>query len=86
MKMKITVSTDWQDVHRQIRAELKDIGYNSDFDKLIKNIDNMVSELSKIEVVARRTKNTVLYTEKLEAINYAIDRLFKLIIMAKLMK
>lgn len=84
--MKITVSTDWQDVHKRIRAELNSIGYNSDFDRLVKNIDNMVSELSKIEVVARRTKNTVLYIEKLETINNAIDRLLKLIIMAKLMR
>lgn len=84
--MKITVSTDWQDVHKRIRAELNSIGYNSDFDKMVRNIDTMVSDLSKIEVVARRTRNTVLYSEKLESINTAIDRLMKLILMAKLMR
>ena len=84
--MKITVSTDWQEVHRQIRAEMNTIGYNSDLDRFVKNIDTMVSELSKIEVVARRTKSTVLYSERLQSINDAIDRLEKLILMAKLMK
>jgi hypothetical protein len=44
----------------------------------------MVSELSKIEVVARRTRGTVLHTEKLEEVNAAIDRIEKLILMAKL--
>lgn len=84
--MKITVSTEWQEVHRQIRAEMNTIGYNSDLDRFVKNIDTMVSELSKIEVVARRTKSTVLYSERLQSINDAIDRLEKLILMAKLMK
>lgn len=84
--MKIQVSTDWQEVHRQIRAEMNSIGYNSDLDRMIKNIDTMVSDLSKIEVVARRTHSTVLYREKLDAINEAIDRLEKLLLMAKIMK
>lgn len=84
--MIITVSTDWQEIHRQIRVELNTIGYNSDLAKLVKNIDIMVSDLSKIEVVARRTKNTTLYNERLQYINNAIDRLEKLILMAKLMR
>lgn len=82
--MKIQISTDWQEIHRCIRIDLRQIGYNADFEKFVYNLDKMVSELSKIEVVARRTHNPVLYTEKLEEVNAAIDRLEKLILMAKL--
>jgi hypothetical protein len=86
MVMKIEVSTDWQEIHRKLRLEMNAVGYNADLDRMLSNIDKMVSDLSKIEVEARRTRSTVLYREKLEAINNAIDRLEKLIIMAKLMR
>jgi len=82
--MKMQISTDWQEIHRRIRIDLRQIGYNADFEKFVRNIDTMVSELSKIEVVARRTRGSVLHTEKLEEINAAIDRIEKLILMAKL--
>jgi hypothetical protein len=84
--MKIQTSTDWQEIHRRIRIDLRQIGYNADFEKFVRNIDTMVSELSKIEVVSRRThgRGTVLHTEKLEEVNAAIDRIEKLILMAKL--
>jgi hypothetical protein len=84
--MKIEISTDWQEVHRLLKAEMTTIGYNSDFYKMLKNIDSMVSELSKIEVVARRTRSTVLHMEHITKINQAIDHLSKVLIMAKLMR
>jgi hypothetical protein len=84
--MKIEISTDWQEVYRKLRLEMNAVGHNADLYRMLGNIDKMVSELSKIEVEARRTRSTVLYREKLESINYAIDRLEKLVIMAKLMK
>lgn len=86
MGMKIQVSTDWQEIHRQLRIEMRAVGHNHDLDKFLKNIDVMVSELSKIEVVARRTHSTVLYRERLDQVNTAIDRLEKLLLMAKLLK
>jgi len=84
--MKIEISTDWQEVHRKLRLEMSAVGYNSDLHRMLGNIDKMVSELSKIEVEARRTRSTVLYKERLDAINAAIDRLEKLVLMAKLMR
>lgn len=84
--MKIQVSTDWQEVHRILRIEMQAVGYNHDLDKFVKNINNMVSDLSKIEVVARRTRNTSVYNQRLEEINNAIDRLQKLLLMARLLK
>lgn len=84
--MKIAVSTEWQEIRRQIKVELRTIGYNPDLDKMVNNVDLMVSALSKIEVVVRRSRGSALFIEKLSAINDAIDRIEKLMIMAKLMR
>jgi hypothetical protein len=45
----------------------------------------MVDELSKLEVVARRTHKNNMIDERVTAINKAIDHLEKLLLIAKLM-
>jgi hypothetical protein len=45
----------------------------------------MVSELSKIEVLARRNPKSNMTLDKVNEINKAIDHLEKLILMAKIM-
>ncbi len=84
--MKIEISTDWQEVHRLLRAEMNAIGYNQDLEKMVRNIDKMVADLSRLEVLVRRTRNTVIHTEKVEQINLTIDHLRKLVLMAQLMR
>ena len=84
--MKIETSTDWQEIHRLLRVEMKSIGYNQDLEKMVRNIDKMVADLSRLEVLVRRTRNTVLHTEKVEQINLTIDHLRKLVLMAQLMR
>jgi hypothetical protein len=51
-----------------------------------KNIDKMVSELSKLEVNLRRTGKYDVLDDKVSAINSAINHLEKLVLMANLMK
>jgi hypothetical protein len=84
--VKIETSTDWQEIHRLLRVEMKSIGYNQDLEKMVRNIDKMVADLSRLEVLVRRTRNTVLHTEKVEQINLTIDHLRKLVLMAQLMR
>jgi hypothetical protein len=84
--VKIEISTDWQEVHRLLRAEMNAIGYNKDLEKMVRNIDKMVADLSRLEVLVRRTRNTVIHTEKVEQINLTIDHLRKLVLMAQLMR
>jgi hypothetical protein len=84
--VKIEISTDWQEVHRLLRAEMNAIGYNQDLEKMVRNIDKMVADLSRLEVLVRRTRNTVIHTEKVEQINLTIDHLRKLVLMAQLMR
>ena len=84
--MNIEISTDWQEVHRLLRVEMNTIGYNQDLEKMVRNIDKMVADLSKLEVLVRRTRNTVMHTEKVEQINLTIAHLRKLVLMAQLMR
>lgn len=83
--MKITSSLDWSAIGDKLVQELKSIGYNPDLWKMMKNIDKMVDELSKLEVVARRTHKNNMIDERVMAINKAIDHLEKLLLIAKLM-
>lgn len=83
--MQITTAIDFQNVSDTLRKELRSIGYNHDLNKMFLNIEQMVRELSKLEVLARRTHKYDLSNQKLKEINKAIDHLEKLIVMAKLM-
>ena len=83
--MKIETSLDWEDIQDSLNSQLESIGYNPDLRKMLKNIDVMVSQLSKLEVEARRTYKTTYSDIEKDKINKAIDHLEKLLLMAKLM-
>ena len=83
--MEIKQATDWQTVSTKIRRELTEIKYNPDLYKMLKNIDAMVTEISKLEVTYRRTISRPALDAKLADTNKAITHLEKLILMAKLM-
>ena len=84
--MKIEMATDWQEVQTQLRSQMLSIGYNPDLQKMLNNITSMVSELSKLEVDARRTRVEHYTKEKVDEINKAIDHLEKLLLIAQLMR
>jgi hypothetical protein len=83
--MEIKQATDWQTVSTKIRRELTEIKYNPDLYKMLKNIDAMVTEISKLEVIYRRAISRPALAAKLADANKAISHLEKLILMAKLM-
>lgn len=84
--MKIEQATDWQEVKSSLLKQMQGIGYNPDLNKMIKNIDSMITELSKVEVEARRIRKSRLVQNQLDAINKAIDHLEKLLLIAQLMR
>jgi hypothetical protein len=59
--------------------------YNRDLHRLLKNITKMVEELSKLEVVARRSRQRYKVDDKIIEIKQALDYLDKLMLMQKLM-
>ncbi len=83
--MKIERAIDWHNVHTELRSQMQKLGYNPDLQRLLNNITNMVTELSKLEVTFRRTQKYSMLDTKVAEINKAIDHLEKLILMAKLM-
>lgn len=60
--------------------------YNRDLHKLLYNVDTMVDELSRMEVDARRTKQTGKVGEQLGKINSAIETVEQWIMMAQLLR
>lgn len=83
--MQIQTALDWNQVSLDLKRQLSTIGYNPDLQKMFKNIDSMVTDLSKLEVSSRRYQKTNLTVDKVAKINTAINHLEKLILMAKLM-
>jgi hypothetical protein len=83
--MQIEHAIDWNHVSTRLKSQLGSIGYNPDLQKMYKNIDSMVTELSKLEVTSRRFSKNRITDDKVIQINNAINHLEKLILMAKLM-
>lgn len=85
LDMQIQSSLEWESVLTELRRQIGELPYNSDLWKMLNNIDDMVDDLSRNEVEARRKRSS--NTEKqLREINEAIDRLEKLLLMAALMR
>jgi hypothetical protein len=82
--MKIKYAVDFQEL--ELKRELDSVGYNPDLKKMYTNIATMVTELSKMEVSARRLNKDTYTQPQVDKINQAIDHLEKLILMAKLMR
>lgn len=84
--MKIERAIDWDKVSIDLQSQLGKIDYNPDLKRMFKNIDSMITELSKLEVSFRRTQKYAILDDKVLQINNAIDHLEKLILIAQLMK
>ena len=68
-----------------LRIQLNRLPYNPDLRKLCNNIGEMNSQLSRLEVEARRTRKTSKVDAHKEDLVKAIKHLENLILMAKLM-
>jgi len=84
--MKIERALDWNKVSSDLSSQMNGIGYNPDLVRMHKNIDKMVTELSKLEVTIRRTGKFSMLDDRVAEINKAINHFEKLLLMANLMK
>lgn len=69
----------------KLRNDLRTIRYNPDLHKMLKNIESMCTELSKLETSCRHHTKRYQLEEPSSKINQSIDHLEKLILIAKLM-
>ena len=84
--MEIKKATDWDKVSIELEAELNAVDYNRDLQRMYRNIDKMVNELSALEVVSRSSQKYSASNKKLEEINNAIKHLEGLLLIARLMQ
>jgi hypothetical protein len=84
--MKIQRAIDWNQVSIDLSSQMNGIGYNPDLVRMHRNLDKMVTELSKLEVNLRRTGKFEMLDARVAEINKAINHFEKLLLMANLMK
>lgn len=84
--MEIKTALEARDVCDKLRSDLAKIRYNPDLHKMLKNINNMVTEVSKLEVTCRRTISQVILEKPLKELNDSVTHLQKLILIAQLME
>lgn len=70
----------------ELYVKLRQVRYNADLHKLYKNIERMVEDISKIEVVCRQRKNYSAMEQPVEKFKESVDRLEKLILIALLIE
>ena len=79
--MRIESSVDWRVIESELTIQMRSMYYNRDLYKMKDNINNMVTELSKSEVDARRMNKMSHLQSKIDDINIAISNLEKWILM-----
>lgn len=84
--MNITSATEARKLCDELLLELRQLPHNADLKKYLRNLDAMVSDLSRKEVIARRTRSTHIIQEPLADLNKSLNHLRNLILMARLME
>jgi len=79
-------SLAWSDRRNALLEGVRSVPYSPELHSLLKNIDGMVAELSRLEVDARRTKKMTYVESKLVEINGAIQTLEQWTIMGVFLK
>lgn len=83
--MEIKTALEGREVCDSLRKDLSQIRYNPDLQKMLRNINGMITEISKLEVECRRAHSRAILETPLKKVNESVDHLQKLILMAKLM-
>lgn len=82
--MEIKTTADWFDVDTELQRQIRGVGYNRDLAKMKRNLDSMITDLSRAEVEARRTKNYRYIQPQIDQINNSIQSLEHWILMLML--
>lgn len=83
--MKISTALEGIEVCDKLKKDLSKIKYNPDLHKMLRNINAMVTEISKLEVTCRRAHSRTVLETPLKNLNEAVEKLEKYILIAKLM-
>jgi hypothetical protein len=86
MELMINSAIQGREVCDHLRVELTQISYNPDLKKMLKNIEQMVRELSQKEVKCRQSTTKHSLVEPIAKINNSVIHLSNLILIARLME
>lgn len=78
-------SVEAMEIVRDLHSQLKTIDFNPDLKRYVENLEKMISELSSLEVDARRTGNIRKVREYSEKIEESITYFENMLLIAKLM-
>lgn len=81
---EFTTAVEAQKLVDALFKRLKELHYNPDLKKMMKNLDHLVTELSKAEVVARTNRSPGIANRPKEELTKAIDYADKMLLLAKL--
>lgn len=82
----ISNSLEWSTEKERLKKKIQQLPFNNDLRKMVNNIDLLVIELSKAEVIDRRNKNNLNGSTQLKIVNDAIANLEKWIMMGALLQ
>lgn len=77
-------SLDYSQYRDKLASQIQAVPYSRELRLMLANIDAMVTELSKAEVVARRQHRGISELPELKRVNSAIEELEKWLIMGAL--
>jgi hypothetical protein len=80
----IESSLDYNTRRDKLLIEIKSVSYSKELRVMLQNIDEMVRELSRAEVHARRNNKPISELQELKRVNDAINFLEKWILMGAL--
>lgn len=85
MEREFDTALEARKIADQMHQELRTMRYNKDIRRVMSNINNMISQLSSLEVEARRShKPSIVETKRTELAN-AIDYVQKMMLIMRLM-
>lgn len=73
-----------QKIISDLYKRMREINYNPDLKKMLKNLDYLLTELSKAEVVARTNRTPGIAQRPKEELSKAIDYADNMLLLAKL--
>lgn len=85
MSKEFNTAIEARDIIIDLRKQLNRLPYNADLFKLLNNIADMNSQLSRLEVEMRQTRKSHKFNAYKESMVKAIKHLEHLILMATLM-
>lgn len=82
--LRIQCAMDWPKIEIELKRSLREIGYNRDLDQMFKTLSSEITQLSKLEVDARRTKDVRICRDQLVKVNEILTSLEQWMLIAAL--